>query len=221
MQDDFIGVFNQLILPALKDTLYMVAWSSFFAIIIGLFLGIVLFITKKDGIKPIFILNKLIDLIVNIGRSIPFVILLMALFPLSKFIVGTTVGTKAAVVALTIASIPFVARVTNNAFSEIDNGVIEAAMSFGSSNFEIIFDVLIPETAPAIINSITLTIISIIGYSAMAGTIGGGGLGDIAIRYGLYRGQFDIIYFTIIIMVVLVQLVQFIGNIISSRLDKR
>ncbi len=166
-------------------------------------------------------LNKFLNLLVNIGRSIPFVILILAVFPLSKFIVGTTIGATATIVPLTIASIPFVARVIENALSELDKGIIEAAMSFGASNFEIVFKVLLPETAPSIANGITLTIISIIGYSAMAGYVGGGGLGDVAIRYGFIRYRYDILYTTIVIMVILVQIVQIIGNIVAAKLDKR
>ncbi len=221
MNDDFFELFNQLVIPATLDTVYMVFWSSLLAIIIGMFFGIILYVTTKEGIYPMPKLNKVLDLIVNIGRSVPFVILILALFPLSRFIVGTTVGSTAAIVPLTIAAIPFVARVIQNALLELDKGIIEAAMSFGASNTEIIFKVLIPETAPAIVNGITLTVISIIGYSAMAGSIGGGGLGDIAIRYGQYRGRYDIMYLTIIIMVIFVQIVQVLGDIVSNKLDKR
>ncbi len=221
MNSDYFELFNKLVIPATFDTLYMVFFSSIFTIIFGLILGIVLYITAKDSIYEMPVLNEVLNFIVNVGRSIPFVILMIAVFPLSKFIVGTVIGSTATIVPLTIASIPFVARVIQNALSELDKGVIEAAMSFGASNFEIIFKVLIPETAPSIVNGITLTIISIIGYSAMAGYVGGGGLGDVAIRYGFIRYRLDILYTTIIIMVILVQIVQVIGNIISAKLDKR
>ncbi len=221
MQNDFFELFNQLIVPATFDTLYMVFFSAFFAIIIGLLIGVVLYITSSGGIYEMMTLNKVLNFIVNVGRSIPFVILMIAVFPLSKFVVGTTIGSTASIVPLTVASIPFVARVIENALQELDKGIIEAAMSFGASNTEIIFKVLLPETASAIVNGITLTIISIIGYSAMAGSIGGGGLGDVAIRYGFIRNRMDVLYITIIIMVIMVQIVQITGDIIARKLDKR
>ncbi len=221
MDSEFLEMINKLIIPATFETLYMVFFSSIFAIILGVSLGIILYITTSDSIYPMPILNKILNLVVNIGRSIPFVILILAVFPLSKLIVGTMIGSKATIVPLTVAAIPFVARVVDNALQELDKGIIEAAMSFGASNTEIVFKVLIPETAPAIINAITLTIISIIGYSAMAGYVGGGGLGDIAIRYGFIKYQYDILYLTLIIMVLLVQIIQLIGNILASKFDKR
>ncbi len=221
MRDDFFQLFNQLVVPATFDTLYMVFFSALFAIMFGMVIGVVLYITGKGGIYEIPTLNKVLNFIVNVGRSIPFVILMIAVFPLSKFVVGTTIGSTASIVPLTIASIPFVARVIENALQELDKGIIEAAMSFGASNTEIIFKVLLPETASAIVNGITLTIISIIGYSAMAGSIGGGGLGDVAIRYGFIRRDYDVLYVTIIIMIVMVQIVQLLGDMIARRLDKR
>lgn len=221
MTGDLYKTFEKLIIPATKQTLYMVSLSSLFAIVFGLAMGILLYISAKDGIKPMPILYNVLSIIVNIGRSIPFIILIIAVFPLSKLLVGTIIGPKATIVPLTIASIPFVARVIENALLELDKGVIEAAMSFGASNTEIIFKVLIPETAPSIVNGITLTIISIIGYSAMAGYVGGGGLGDVAIRYGFMRYDYEVLYITIIIMVILVQIVQILGNFISNKLDKR
>ncbi len=221
MNSDYFELLQRLVIPATFDTLYMVFYSSIYAIILGLTLGIILYMTDENGITPKPKIYKALDLIVNIGRSIPFVILILAVFPLSKFIVGTIIGAKATIVPLTVASIPFVARVIENALLELDKGVIETAISFGASKTEIIFKVLIPETAPAIINGLTLTVINIIGYSAMAGYVGGGGLGDVAIRYGFLRTRYDILYTTIIIMVVLVQLVQFCGNFLSQKLDKR
>ncbi len=221
MQSDYLDLVHRLVIPATMETLYMVFFSALFAILIGMVIGVVLYITSEGGIYEIKLVNKILDFIVNVGRSIPFVILMIAVFPLSKFIVGTTIGVTAAIVPLTIASIPFVARVIQNSLQEIDKGIIEAAMSFGASNFEIVFKVLLPEAAPSIVNGITLTIISIIGYSAMAGTVGGGGLGDIAIRYGYTRFRYDILYTTVIIMIILVQIVQIVGDIIAKKLDKR
>ncbi|MFV0313852.1 MAG: methionine ABC transporter permease [Anaerotignum sp.] len=221
MNSDYFELINKLVIPATLDTLYMVFFASLFAIFFGLLLGIILYITPKGGIYEMPALHEALNFIVNVGRSIPFVILMIAVFPLSGLLVGTVIGSTATIVPLTIASIPFVGRVIENALLELDKGVIEAAMSFGASNFEVVFKVLIPETAPAIVNGITLTIISIIGYSAMAGYVGGGGLGDVAIRYGFIKYRMDILYTTIVIMVILVQIVQVIGDFVSSKLNKR
>lgn len=212
---------KKMILPALFDTLYMVFFSSLFSIIIGVAIGIVLYVTEKGSILENSFINKVIGTIINIGRSVPFVILMIAVFPLSKFIVGTSIGSKAAVVPLTVAAIPFVARMIETCLKEIDKGVIEASISMGATEWQIIYKVLIPESISAIIATITTTIISIIGYSAMAGTIGGGGLGSIAVTYGYQRYRTDILIISIVIMVILVQIIQTIGNILAKKLNKK
>ena len=221
MNSDYLLQLKKLILPAFSETLYMVFFSSLISIVIGIIIGIILYVTEKDSILENKFLNKILGVIINIGRSIPFVILMIAVFPLSKFIVGTTLGSKAAVVPLSVAAIPFVARMIEACLKEIDKGVVEASISMGANEFQIIYKVLIPESISAIISTITTTIISIIGYSAMAGTIGGGGLGSIAITYGYQRYRTDILIISVILMVILVQIVQIVGNILGKKLNKK
>lgn len=218
---EYLEQLKKIVLPAFNETLYMVFFASLFSVILGIFIGIILYITEKDGILENKFLNRLLGIIVNIGRSVPFVILMIAVFPLSKFIVGTTLGSKAAIVPLTVAAIPFVARMIEACLKEIDKGVIEASISMGASEWQIIYKVLIPESISSIISTITTTIISIIGYSAMAGTIGGGGLGSIAITYGYQRYRDDILIISVVLMVILVQIVQTIGNILGKKLNKK
>ena len=217
----YLEQLKKIVLPAFNETLYMVFFASLFSVILDIFIGIILYVTEKDGILENKFLNRLLGIIVNIGRSVPFVILMIAVFPLSKFIVGTTLGSKAAIVPLTVAAIPFVARMIEACLKEIDKGVIEASISMGASEWQIIYKVLIPESISSIISTITTTIISIIGYSAMAGTIGGGGLGSIAITYGYQRYRDDILIISVVLMVILVQIVQTIGNILGKKLNKK
>ncbi len=218
---EYLEQLKKIVLPAFNETLYMVFFSSLFSVILGIFIGIILYVTEKDGILENKIINRILGIIVNIGRSVPFVILMIAVFPLSKFIVGTTLGSKAAIVPLTVAAIPFVARMIEACLKEIDKGVIEASISMGASEWQIIYKVLIPESISSIIATITTTVISIIGYSAMAGTIGGGGLGSIAITYGYQRYRDDILIISVVLMVILVQIVQTIGNILGKKLNKK
>ncbi len=203
---------GEIVLDALKETLIMVFASTTFAVILGFIPAILLTVTANDGLKPNKIIYNILDFIVNTLRSFPFVILMVIIVPLTRFIVGKSIGTTAAIVPLTIAAAPFVARVIESALREVDKGVIEAAKSFGASNFQIIFKVMLKEAVPSIMSGITLTIISIVGYSAMAGAIGGGGLGDVAIRYGYQRFQTDVMVVTCIILIIVVQLLQFLGN---------
>ncbi len=206
----------ELLISGTLETLYMVALSSLIAFIIGLPLGVVLSVTAPGGIlqnKPV---NAALSLVVNIGRSVPFVILMIAIIPFTRMIVGTSIGTNAAVVPLSVAAIPFVGRVVESALREIDQGIVEAAQSMGASPMEIICKVLLPEALPAIIAGLTLTLINLIGYSAMAGTIGGGGLGDVAIRYGYQRFMLDVMIATVAVLVILVQLCQLIGDKLAS-----
>ena len=214
-----------ILVPATIDTLYMVAYSSFFAIIIGTAIGITLYITSNSLLcsrTPITgALNSILALIVNIGRSIPFVILIIAVAPVTRIIVGTFIGTQAAAVSLTIAAIPFVARLTESTFAGLDKGVIEASISCGASLSQTIRKVLIPETLPGLILNYTVAIVNLIAFSAMAGVIGGGGLGDVAIRRGLQHFRTDMLVGTIIILVIIVQIVQFIGDILARLVDKR
>ena len=211
-----------LLLPAFNQTIYMVVFSVIFSLIIGVPIGILLYVTKPNNILPMKKLNKILDLIVNIGRSFPFIILMILVLPISRFLVGTTIGSTASIVPLSISAAPFVARIIEGAINEVDHGVIEASISLGASKFEIITKVLIPEALPSLIHGVTLTIINLIGYSAMAGAIGGGGLGDVAIRYGYQRFQVDIMVISVISIILLVQIVQFTGNtIVSNIIAKR
>lgn len=212
---------SELIIPALLETLYMVFFSTIFSLIIGLPLGILLVITEKGGIWEKSMLNQTLSGIINVLRSFPFIILMILLFPLSRLIVGSTIGTKATIVPLSIAAAPFVARIIESALKEVDKGIIEASLSMGATVPQIVFKVLIPESMPSLVMGITLTIINLIGYSAMAGAIGGGGLGDLAIRYGLYRFQTDIMIVSVTIIIVLVQGIQLIGNKITISINKK
>lgn len=209
----------ELILESLRETLVMVIPSTIFSLILGFIFAMILIVTSDNGLKPNKIIFNILDFIVNILRSFPFLILMVALIPLTKFIVGKSIGEVAAIVPLTIASTPFVTRVIESALKEVDNGVIEAAKSFGASNTQIIFKVILKEAVPAIISGVTLTVISLIGYSAMAGTIGAGGLGDLAIRYGYQRFQTDIMVATIIVLIIIVQLLQMVGNYFYKKLS--
>lgn len=211
----------ETILPSLLETLYMVFFSTLFATVIGLPLGIILVITDKGNLWEKPKLNKILGFIVNIMRSLPFIIMIIALFPLARLIVGTTIGSTAVIVPLSIAAAPFVARVVESSLREVDWGIIEASLSSGASTMQIIFMVMIPECLPSLILGITLTIINIIGYSAMAGAIGGGGLGDLAIRYGYQRFETDVLIATILVLFVLVEIIQCIGNYLAKKVDKR
>lgn len=213
--------YNHLLLNGTLETLYMVSVSLVIAVIFGIPLGVLTTITRKGHILTNNVLNKILDGIINIGRSIPFIILMVAIIPLTRDLVGTSIGTTAAIVPLAVAAIPFVARVVDNALLEIDPGIIEAARSMGATPLQIIVKVLLPEALPGLILGVTLTAINLIGYSAMAGAIGGGGLGDIAVRYGYQRFRIEVMVQTVIILVLLVQLIQWAGNKIASHFDHR
>ncbi len=213
-----------LILEASWQTLIMVFFSTIFSLVLGFPLGILLCISRSElqgGLIPRPVLYTILDKIVNVFRSFPFIILMVVLFPLSRVLVGTTIGTKATIVPLSIAAAPFVARVIESSLKEVDTGVVQAARSMGSTNQQIIFKVLIPEALPSLVADITLTIINLIGYSAMAGAIGGGGLGDVAIRYGYLRSRTDVLIITVLIILVLVEVIQFLGNKISAKIASK
>lgn len=217
---EFSEIFQQVLLPAIGQTLYMVIISTILAVIVGLIPAILLIVTQENGLKPNKVVYKVLDVIINLLRSFPFIILMIAIFPITRLIVGKTIGTTAAIVPITIAAAPFAARVIESSLKEVDPGIIEAAKSFGASNTQIIFKVMIKEALPSIVLGITLTVISIVGCSAMAGTVGGGGLGDVAVKYGYYRFETDIMVYTVIILIILVQCLQTIGNIIYKKLNK-
>ena len=203
-----------ILLPALGETIYMSFVSTFFAVVIGFFLAIILILTSKGGLRENIKLYRVLDVVINTLRSFPFIILMIVLFPLTKFLIGKSIGTTAAIIPLTIGAAPFIARLIESAFKEVDKGVIEAAKSFGATDWQIIFKVMLVEALPSIVSAITLTLITVIGFSAMAGAVGGGGLGDVAIKYGYYRFQTDTMLYTVVILIALVQLVQSTGDYI-------
>ena len=203
------------------ETLYMTLFSSLIAYVIGLPLGVLLVITDKDGIAPFPFLNKVLGVIVNLIRSVPFIILLITVMPFTRAIIGTTLGSSAVVIPLIIGSAPYIARLVESSLKEVDKGVIEAAQSMGATPFQIIFKVLIPEAKPSLIIGSAIAVTTILSYSAMAGFVGGGGLGDIAIRYGYYRYETGTMLITVIILVLIVQLIQEMGNHLMKRSDKR
>ena len=210
-----------LLFESLGETLYMVAVSMICASILGIPLGILLVVTEKGEILACPAINKPLAFIINMIRSIPFIILMVAIIPFTRFLVHTSIGTTAAIVPLTSAAIPYIARMVETSIREIPSGLIEAAESMGATPMQIIRKVLLPEALPSILESLTVVIVSLVGASAMAGTIGGGGLGDLAIRYGYQRFQADVMIATIIVLVIVVQLIQFIGNYLSRKADKR
>lgn len=210
-----------MILEGLRDSLYMTLASTILGYVIGLPWGIVLTVSGKDGLKPNRGLYRVLDVITNVMRSVPFLILLILIIPLTMLIVGQTYGATAMIVPLTVSAAPFIARMVETSLNEVDHGVIEASQSMGASNFQIIFKVLITEARISLIAGATITIGTILGYSAMAGILGGGGLGDIAIRYGYHRYQANILWVTVILLVLLMQIFQFVGTWISTKLDRR
>ena len=210
-----------MIIEGVGETLQMTLISTFFGYLFGLPLGITLAVTDKEGLHPNGFVYKILDVITNIFRSIPFLILLILLIPLTRFLVGKSYGTTATIVPLSIAAIPFIGRMVESSLKEVDAGVIEAARAMGAGNLRIIFKVMLVEARTSLISGATIAIGTILGYSAMAGTVGGGGLGDIAIQYGYYRYQSDIMIVTVVLLVVMVQLFQSIGTFLANKLDRR
>ncbi|ADO82974.1 methionine ABC transporter permease [Ilyobacter polytropus] len=210
-----------LLIPAMAETIYMVVLSTIFATIMGLPIGLLAVITDKNHIIEMPKLNKVLDGLINIFRSIPFIILMILVLPLSRFIVGTTIGSTASIVPLSIAAAPFVARIVEGAVKEVDRGLLEASISLGASRKDIISKVLIPESLPSLIHGLTITVITLVGYSAMAGAIGGGGLGDLAIRYGYQRFKLDIMIVSVASIIILVQGIQFLGDKIVYNIRKK
>ena len=210
-----------LLLEALGETLYMVAVSAGISTVLGVPLGVILVSTSRGHILQNLWLNRILGYIANATRSTPFIILMVAIIPLTRVLAGTSIGTNAAIVPLSIAAIPFVGRVVESALREVDYGLIEAAQALGASPLQIIRRVLLPEAMPSIVLGLTLAVISLIGYSAMAGAIGGGGLGDLAIRFGYQRFRVDVMISTVVILIALVQLVQSAGDLLSRRLNKK
>lgn len=211
----------ELIKTGIMETLFMVFASSAISYLIGIPLGIILVVTDKDGIRPIPMLQKILGIAINLLRSVPFMILLIMVLPLTRLIVGTTLGAKAVVPPLVIAAAPYIARMVESSFKEVDAGVIEAAKSMGASTWQIIWKVLLPEAKPSLLVGAAISITTILGYSAMAGFTGGGGLGTIAINYGYYRYQTDMMLLTVALLVIIVQIIQEVFMKIARTSDKR
>lgn len=211
----------QMIWKGIGETLYMTILSTVLGYLFGLPMGVLLAVSDKEGLSPNPVLYKILDVVANIVRSIPFLILLILLIPFTRLLIGKSTGSTATIVPLVVAAIPFIARMVESSIKEVDAGVVEAAKSMGAGNFRIIVKVLLVEARTSLITGCTIAIGTILGYSAMAGTVGGGGLGDIAVRYGYYRWQTGIMIVTVILLIVLVQIFQSVGMQVASRLDKR
>ncbi len=205
-------------IESIGQSLLMISISGILSIIFGFILAVILVYTKENGLKPKPVVYNILDFIINVFRSFPFLILMILLFPLSRFIVGTTIGTPAAIVPLTIAAIPFAARIIEGSLDTVDPGIIEAAKSFGTKNIDIIFRIMLVEALPNLVQGMTNIFINIVGYSAMAGIIGGGGLGSVAINYGYYKWRDDIMVITVILIFIIVQIIQTLGNQIFKRI---
>ena len=218
---EFFDKYGALLAQGTLDTLVMTIASCLFAYLIGMPLGIWFSITAPGGLRPNRAVNTVLGWVINIGRSIPFIILLVAIIPFTRLVVGTSLGVAGAVVPLTVAAAPFVARIVEQSLAEVDKGLIEAAHSFGASNFQIVTKVMLKESLPSLVRGAAITFVNLFGYSAMAGTVGAGGLGDIAIRYGYQRFQGDIMLVAVVLCVVLVQVFQSLGDLIARAIDKR
>ena len=212
---------NEMIIRGIGETLYMTVFSTAIGYLFGLPLGVCLAITDKEGLTPNKVIYKILDVVVNVTRSIPFLILLILLIPFTRLLVGKSTGSTATIVPLVVAAISFIARMVESSIKEVDYGVVEAAKSMGAGNFRIICKVLLVEGRTSLVTGMTIAIGTILGYSAMAGTVGGGGLGDIAVRYGYYRYQSDIMIVTVILLIILVQIFQSVGTITAKRINKR
>ena len=210
-----------MLVKGIWETIYMVFLSSALSYVIGIPLGIALVVTDREGISPVPLFNKVLGLIINLLRSVPFIILLIMVLPITKFIVGKTIGSNATVVPLIIAAAPYIGRMVESSLKEVDAGFIEAAKSMGASTWQIIVKVLLPEAKPSLLVGAAISVTTILGYSAMAGFTGGGGLGDIAIRYGYHRYQTDMMMVTVVLLVIIVQLIQEVAMRMSRKSDKR
>ena len=217
----FFAQYGNLFFQGTVDTLIMTCVATILAYIIGIPLGILLVVTSPNGLRPNRIVSTIVGWIVNIGRSVPFIILLVALIPFTRFIVGTSLGVPGAVVPLVVTAAPFAARMVEQSLEETDSGLVEAAQSFGASTWQIVWKVYLKETLPSLVRGAAITFVTLFGYSAMAGTVGAGGLGDIAIRYGYQRFQTDVMIFAVLLCVVLVIVFQAIGDVTARKIDKR
>ena len=218
---EFWSEYGGILLTGTRDTLVMVLISTLFAYLLGLPLGVALTVTQPHGIRPSKTVNQILGWIVNIGRSVPFIILMVAIMPFTKLVVGTKIGVKGAIVPLVVSAAPFIARMVETSLAEVDAGVVEAAKSMGASRLQIVWKVYLPEAVPSLILGASISIITILGYTAIAGAVGAGGLGDLAIRYGYQRRVPEMMWVTVIFIIVLVQIIQSLFSWLSTKLDKR
>ncbi len=216
----FFDSYGALLAQGTWDTILMTVIATFFAYVIGIPLGVLCVLTSPKGLMPRRVLNMVLGWIINIGRSIPFIILLVALIPFTRFIVGTSLGVPGAIVPLVVSAAPFIARMVEQSIEEVDGGLVEAAQSFGANTWQIVYKVFLREAMPSLVRGFAIVFITILGYSAMAGTVGAGGLGDIAIRYGYQRYQDDVMIATVIILIVIVQIVQSACSYAARKMDK-
>ena len=218
---EFWSEYGGILLTGTRDMLVMVLISTLFAYLLGLPLGVALTVTQPHGIRPSKPVNQILGWIVNIGRSVPFIILMVAIMPFTKLVVGTKIGVKGAIVPLVVSAAPFIARMVETSLAEVDAGVVEAAQSMGASRLQIVWKVYLPEAVPSLILGASISIITILGYTAIAGAVGAGGLGDLAIRYGYQRRVPEMMWVTVIFIIVLVQIIQSLFSWLSTKLDKR
>lgn len=217
----FDSKITEMLLVGTWDTIYMTLAATFFSYVFGIIMGVILAVTRKGGITPHPVVYSCLDIVVNLTRSFPFLILMIAVIPFTRFLVGTTIGNNATIVPLVLAAAPFVARLVESSLIEVNHGVVEAALSMGASPWQIVTRVLIPEALPSLINGSAVSAITILGYSAMAGAVGGGGLGKLAIMYGYNRYQTDIMIITVVLLIIIVQIFQSLGNWATRKSDKR
>jgi D-methionine transport system permease protein len=210
-----------LLVEATAETAIMVGWSALLTVLFGLPLGVALVVFDRDGLRPLPAVKAVLGLIVNVGRSLPFIVLMIAIIPFTRLVVGTTIGTAAVVVPLTVGAVPFFARLVETALREVDRDVVQAAQAMGAGRGTIVAKVLLPEALPGIVAGVTVTVVALIGYTAMAGTIGGGGLGDLAVRYGYQRFETGVMVATVVLLIVIVQVMQSLGDYVARRLSHK
>lgn len=207
--------------PATWETAQMVGWATLFTVLFGLPLGVALVAFDRDGLRPLPALKSVLGVVVNIGRSLPFIVLMIAIIPFTRLVVGTTIGTAAVVVPLTVGAVPFFARLVETALREVGTDVVQAAQAMGASRTAVVRKVLLPEALPGLISGLTVTVVALIGYSAMAGTVGGGGLGDLAVRYGYQRFETLVMIVTVVLLIVIVQILQSLGDWVARRISHK
>ncbi|MFI9591949.1 methionine ABC transporter permease [Nonomuraea sp. NPDC052265] len=210
-----------LLWPATWETAQMVGWATLFTVLFGLPLGVALVAFDRDGLRPLPALKSALGIVVNIGRSLPFIVLMIAIIPFTRFVIGTTIGTAAVVVPLTVGAVPFFARLVETALREVGTDVVQAAQAMGASRTAVVRKVLLPEALPGLVSGLTVTIVALIGYSAMAGTVGGGGLGDLAVRYGYQRFETLVMIVTVVLLIVIVQILQSLGDWVARRISHK